>query len=77
MLGALHEVFVNGCTHFKPLVVCQVKLLSTVRLTPVLKPVALNLPEVHLSVLVSLLPGVVPHPILVQPVELSDVIVEV
>ena len=77
LLGALHKVFVYGCAHFKPLLIVQMKHLSTVLFAPVLKSVALDLPKVHLPVLVSLLLGVGPHAVLMQPVKLSDVIVQV
>ena len=77
LLGALHKIFVYGCTHFKPLIIAQMKHLSTVLLAPVLKSVFLDLPKMHLPVLVSLLPGVGPHAVLVQPMKLSDVIVKI
>ena len=76
-LGALHKIFVDGCTHLKSLVIGQVEFLCTVMLAPVLKPVALDLPQVDLPKLINLLLSIHPYTVFVQPVELSVVVVKV
>ena len=77
VLGSTDKVFVDGCTHPASLLIGQVEHHGGVLLSPVLKPVHLDLSVVLIPKLVLVFPGVVPDTILIQTVVFCDTIVKI
>ena len=77
MLRAANEIVINGCPHLKSLLVGEVQHPSWVLLTPMLKPVTLDLTVMFLTICVDILLSVVPDPIFIKPMVLCYAVVEV